>query len=159
MNKHIVPYERVSHFIAGSSSESCGVSCERWWGSRSNRRDEERWEIRLSHHHSQLAPTENETLAAKPGFDHGSQGEYSGEATLGKPMEGVCMVEIRAGILEFPKVTNKVTLGPKSYPGWQIIDYIIALAIGFVEEDISRTRGLGKIFQIISTVLILEMKK
>lgn len=32
MNKHIAPYERVSHFIALISSGSCGVSCEQCWG-------------------------------------------------------------------------------------------------------------------------------
>lgn len=32
MNKHIAPYERVSHFIALISSGSHGVSCEQWRG-------------------------------------------------------------------------------------------------------------------------------
>lgn len=32
MNKHIAPYERVSHFIALISSGSRGVSCEQWRG-------------------------------------------------------------------------------------------------------------------------------
>lgn len=30
MNKHIAPYERVSHFIALISSGSRGVSCEQY---------------------------------------------------------------------------------------------------------------------------------
>lgn len=36
MNKHIVPYERVSHFIAVISCGSRGVSWEQWAGGSSS---------------------------------------------------------------------------------------------------------------------------